>query len=317
MSERLYRIHVAAQLVGVSENLLRAWERRYRVVEPRRSPKGYRGYTPGDVELLRRVRQLTQEGVAIGDVVPLLPRLRREVREGLPERVPAPRADASGRAEQWVDALLAAVAESSQQKIDAVLDEALAALPALQVHEAVMMPAEREVGDRWHRGELSVAQEHLLSNAVRERLVTLVHGAPRPTGRHAICACFPEEQHELGLLGAALRFRHEGWRVTYLGARVPLEHLAENHLAAAAGAGGALAGERPRRRPGAPRALQAGEGVAPGHPHRAGRAGGAGPPAGARVARGRPRRAGLQRGAGCEVVGLSARRERPARRRRW
>jgi methanogenic corrinoid protein MtbC1 len=40
-----------------------------------------------------------------------------------------------------------------------------------------------------------------------------------------VCACFPLEDHELGLMGVALRFRHAGWRVTFLGARTPAEHL--------------------------------------------------------------------------------------------
>ena len=55
--------------------------------------------------------------------------------------------------------------------------------------------------------------------------MTLLHQAPRRARRHLVCACFPTEAHELGILGAALKFRHAGWRVTLLGARTPIEHL--------------------------------------------------------------------------------------------
>jgi DNA-binding transcriptional MerR regulator/methylmalonyl-CoA mutase cobalamin-binding subunit len=230
MGERLYRIHVVAQMVGLSENLLRAWERRYGVLEPRRTAGGYRAYTAVDVELLRRVKRLTQEGVSIGDVKPLLPDLRREAKAAVQagpadDGAEGPQGDAGDRLEQWSRGILDAAAASSQEKVEAVLDEALGSLPAATVVEELLLPTMREVGQRWHEGLLSVAQEHLVTHAVRTRLLTLLHGAPTGTRGHALCACFPDEDHELGLLAAAFRFRQGGFRVTYLGPRTPFEHL--------------------------------------------------------------------------------------------
>ena len=54
--ERTYRIHIASEMTGVSEGLIRAWERRYGVLKPRRTPSGYRAYTQGDIEVLKRLR---------------------------------------------------------------------------------------------------------------------------------------------------------------------------------------------------------------------------------------------------------------------
>jgi methanogenic corrinoid protein MtbC1 len=88
-----------------------------------------------------------------------------------------------------------------------------------------MVEVLRQVGDQWGSGRLGVAEEHLVSQAVRSRLVRLLHAAPADGGRHVVCACFPEEQHEIGLLGAVLRFRAAGFRVTYLGARTPAAEL--------------------------------------------------------------------------------------------
>lgn len=227
MAERTYRIHIAAELSGVRVELIRAWERRYGVLVPERTPAGYRVYTDRDVALLKRLKALTDEGVAISEAAKLLPQLRAELeappppaREGTDGR-PGPQPDA------WRAAVMAAAEAYDQPRVARILDEVLAALPPLKAFEDVLMPVQREVGERWHAGALSVAQEHLVTQVVRERLVSLLHGAPRGGRRHAVLACFPEEEHEIGLLGAALRLRHAGLRVTLLGQRVPAEGLGE------------------------------------------------------------------------------------------
>src|SRR5689334_22031267 len=81
MTERRYRIQVAAELAGISEGLLRAWERRYRLVKPRRTPAGYRAYSDQEIALLKRVKRLTDEGMSIGDASRLVPAIRRELDE--------------------------------------------------------------------------------------------------------------------------------------------------------------------------------------------------------------------------------------------
>ncbi|MDY7232794.1 MerR family transcriptional regulator [Hyalangium rubrum] len=225
MAERTHRIHVAARLSGVREELIRAWERRYGVPRPQRTPSGYRMYTDADVEVLKRLKQLTEEGVPISEAVKLLPG-----REAEPVRRPRqPPVEVSGTAvEGWRARVLQAALAYDQRQVAEVLDEVLAALPPLKAFDEVLAPVQREVGDRWHAGALTVAQEHLVSQVVRARLVSLLHAAPENEGaRHAVLACFPEEQHEVGLLGAALRLRHAGLRVTLLGQRVPARDLGQ------------------------------------------------------------------------------------------
>lgn len=233
MGERLYRIHVVSELVGISENLIRAWERRYAIVTPKRSPSGFRAYTDFDVEVLRRVKQHTKEGIAIGDVVGLLPNIRREVRAGrVVGESSAVAAPSSSQVERWLEAALSAAHLGHQGDVEAVLDEALAVLPPHLAAEKLMIPLQRAVGDLWHEGKLDVGQEHIVSHAVRVRFLRLIHGAPLGARRHVLCACFPEEQHDIGLLHAALRFRLAGFRVTYLGARAPVEDVVSLSLRA-------------------------------------------------------------------------------------
>ncbi|WP_224243024.1 MerR family transcriptional regulator [Hyalangium gracile] len=223
MAERTYRIHIAAELSGVRVELIRAWERRYGVLTPQRTPSGYRVYTDRDVALLKRLKQLTEEGVSISDAVKLLPQLQREL-SGASE--PQPSEVSASSLAAWRAAVLAAAESHDQAHVSAVLDEVLVALPAIKAFDEVLAPLQREVGDHWHEGRLTVVQEHLVSQVVRARMVSLLQVGPeRESGQHAVLACFPEEEHEIGLMGAALRLRRAGFRVTLLGQRVPAAEL--------------------------------------------------------------------------------------------
>ena len=88
-----------------------------------------------------------------------------------------------------------------------------------------MLPYLHELGDRWQRGEASVAQEHFASNVLRGRLLGLGRDWGRGIGPRALLACLPGEQHDLGLIAFGLALRSRGWRITYLGADTPLETL--------------------------------------------------------------------------------------------
>jgi methanogenic corrinoid protein MtbC1 len=224
--ERTYRIHIAAEMTGVSEGLIRAWERRYGVLKPRRTASGYRAYTNSDIEVLRRLKKLTEEGVAIAEAVRLLPRIKKEAKEHV-EAMEAPRkAPQLEQFARWRQDVLLAAERLDQQAIEVVLDEAMSSMRPVAFFDEILMPLQFEVGERWHQGRLTVAEEHLVTQAARQRLLALLHQAPRRARRHVVCACFPTEDHELGLMGVALKFRHAGWRVTFLGARTPIEHLA-------------------------------------------------------------------------------------------
>jgi DNA-binding transcriptional MerR regulator len=227
MAERTYRIHIAAELSGVRVELIRAWERRYGVLTPQRTASGYRVYTERDVALLKRLKKLTDEGVAISEAASMVPQLLAELDAASPavNGTAFPGNGGEPSVDAWREAALDAALAYDQPRVSAVVDEVLSALPPLKAFEDVLAPLQREVGDRWHAGTLSVAQEHLVSQVVRSRLVSLLHAAPEEGRRHAVLACFPDEEHEIGLLGTALRLRHSGVRVTLLGQRVPADDL--------------------------------------------------------------------------------------------
>jgi methanogenic corrinoid protein MtbC1 len=87
----------------------------------------------------------------------------------------------------------------------------------------VFLPYLHELGERWERGEASVAQEHFASAVLRGRLLGLARGWGRGLGPLALLACLPGEQHELGLIAFGLALRSRGWRIAYLGSDTPLD----------------------------------------------------------------------------------------------
>lgn len=225
-----YRIRAVAQMTGVSEQLIRAWERRYGLLTPKRTPGGYRVYTEEDIAILRRIRELTEQGMAIGEVSRLVPQIRRELR-GRGATVASPpvltRVSVDGtRVAAWSDAAMAAVKELDQPRLEAILDEALAALPPVEVFEQLMAPVCRRIGEGWKCGELSVGEEHLGTEVFRARIRALLHGAPRGQRSHVLASVVGDEQHDMGLWGATLKLRLGGIKVTALGMRTPVEELA-------------------------------------------------------------------------------------------
>lgn len=219
----LFRIQLAAEASGLTENLIRAWERRYQVTKPTRSPGGYRTYTDADIAVLKRLKHLTDEGMAISQAVQLLPQIRKHAARTGTEPPEGTRAQ---RLAAWRAKILAAGGALDQNAVEQTLEEAAAWLAPAAFYDALVVPVVLEVGARWHAGTMSVAEEHLISQAVRTRMLALLAAAPRRKGPHVVCACLGDEQHELGLLGAALRYRYSGHRVTFLGARTPAVQVA-------------------------------------------------------------------------------------------
>jgi methanogenic corrinoid protein MtbC1 len=114
----------------------------------------------------------------------------------------------------------------------AAFDLLLAAFTFETVARQVILPFLRDLGDRWERGEITIAQEHFASNLLRGRLLSLGRGWDRGVGPRAVLACAPGERHEIALIVFGIALRAEGWRITYLGADTPVESLSPDGAAA-------------------------------------------------------------------------------------
>lgn len=213
-----YNIKTVAELTGIPRNTLLAWERRYGVVSPGREDNGYRLFSDEDIARLKRIKSLVDQGHRVSEAIRLVER------DSLPAHA-AP-VDEPSQLDALRDRLLEALLNYDRTAADD-LRRRLSLLPFESAIEEVYLPVMCEVGERWEAGTVSVAQEHFASAFVREQLVGMLQSlaaGPR-TGRHVLCAGLEGEDHELGLLAVAVRLALRGWRVTYLGANLPVEEL--------------------------------------------------------------------------------------------
>ena len=213
----MFTIKAVSQATGVSIETLRAWERRYRIVQPKRDPNGRRSYHPGDVIRLRKLREATERGHPISK----LARISDEELAGLlADR--GGEEPSTGASRSFAAQLLNAAENYRPDDCDQVLSMALALLPLRQVVDAVLAPVLLEVGERWHAGTLSIAQERIVSNAIRKQLAFVLDTYNRiAAGPPLVFATLTDERHEIGILMCALLAAARGVRCQYLGADLP------------------------------------------------------------------------------------------------
>ncbi len=212
----MYRIGELARRVGVSEHVLRAWERRYQVVQPTRTPSGYRLYSTTDEQRLRQMFRLVQQGMPPAEAARAVLAGPSAAARGALDPATSRLVSASRR--RLRDALWSMVEPQSQ----AALDEVLAAVPLEVAIRRVLVPILRELGEGWHTGQVSVAQEHFATAIIRGRLAGLARGWGQPSGPRALLACPPGERHDLGLLMFGLLLARRGWSISFLGADTPI-----------------------------------------------------------------------------------------------
>ena len=211
------RIGELARRTALSPEVLRAWERRYGLLQPERTTGGYRLYSEDDAERVLRMQELIASGIAAAEAA----RLALE---------DAPAAPAAGDSLFELRAALDAFDDAGAHR---AFDRLLATLSVETVLADAVLPVLHDLGERWERGEASVAQEHFASQLLRGRLLGLARGWDRGVGPRAVLACVPGEQHDLPLIVFGLALRGHGWRITFLGADTPVSTLAKTAAALA------------------------------------------------------------------------------------
>ena len=212
----MYTIGQAAARSGVGESLLRAWERRYGVVNPSRTASGYRLYDDAAIARLRAMRALVQAGWAASQAAEAV----LTGSAGVVAAEPAVRTpDDEGEAEPLVVAAMA----YDTAGIETAIDEILGRGSYESVVDDVLLPAVAALGTAWAAGRIDVAAEHLASAAVQRRLAALFDLGGRPGGEHPVVVGLPPgSRHEIGTLAFAVALRRHGVDVLYLGPDTPV-----------------------------------------------------------------------------------------------
>jgi DNA-binding transcriptional MerR regulator len=209
------RIGELSRRTGVSPELLRAWEHRYGLLRPLRSDGGFRLYSAHDEQRVAVMQSHLDRGLSAAEAASLT--LEQERFTAAPAGTP--------ELERGAAELHAALDLFNEAAAQATLDRMLSAFSVTTVLREVLLPFLRDLGERWARGDASVAQEHFASQVLRGRLLGLARSWDQGAGPRALLACMPGEQHDLALIVFGIALRDRGWRITFLGPDTPLDTL--------------------------------------------------------------------------------------------
>jgi DNA-binding transcriptional MerR regulator len=203
------RIGELSRRVGVSADVLRAWERRYGVLRPARTEGGFRLYSTADEERVRRLLGFLKQCLS--------PAVAARMVDS--EEVASPAADLASTLRH---ALADALERFDEAAANRAFDRALGAVTLDTLLREIVLPHLGELGDRWDAGAVSIGQEHFATNVLRGRLLGLARDWGHGGGPLALLACPPGELHDVGLICFGLALRTRGWRIAFLGADTPV-----------------------------------------------------------------------------------------------
>jgi len=237
-SKPRHPIRVVSQRTGITPATLRAWERRYGVVQPWRSEGGQRLYSDDDVLRLVRLRRLTEAGRSISAVAGLTDEeaeaLLEEDRDSLASTGPWERPDGDEPA-ALVRELVGHTLSLDGAALERELRRAAVTLGAHAFLGDVVTPLLHRVGAEWSRGALRPAHEHLCTAVVERVLAWLTEPVSAPPDAHrVVVTTLPGERHGLGATLVATAAGLEGWQVTHLGTDLPPTDIAQAAVAVGA-----------------------------------------------------------------------------------
>ena len=218
----MYTIKRASQRTGIAVPTIRAWERRYGVVSPIRSSAGYRLYSEDAIERLRRMRHLVTGGWSASAAAQAV--ISDQATDGA-EMEPGTRAEGevARDAQELTAELVRAAGSLDARALGRTLDEMFIRGQFEVVAQRLLFPALRALGDAWAAGDVSVAGEHLASQAVLRRVSAAFEAAATDgSGPRIAVGLPPTGRHEIGALAFATVARRAGMNVVYLGPDLPV-----------------------------------------------------------------------------------------------
>jgi MerR family transcriptional regulator, light-induced transcriptional regulator len=228
--EAIFNIGAVTRMTGIPITTLHAWERRYGFPHSSaRTQGGHRLYSEKDVNLLRTVKAQIDQGITARQAVLAVHKMDLEGR--LPggnsiesARPVAPLSVSPASQAQLTEALY----QHDLDRADQLMGEMLAFYSPEDITLNILGPVLNELGEAWAAGRITVTDEHLASNYLRQRLLMwLVTGPPARQSKPIVLACAPGEWHEGSLLMLGVLLRRRGWPVAYLGQDVPFPDLAD------------------------------------------------------------------------------------------
>lgn len=217
MTNGLFPISAVSAATGVNSITLRAWERRYGLINPSRTDTGHRLYSEDDIATIRQILQLIGEGVAISRVKQAL---------SVNETTTSEPAPSEGPWAHYRENMLRGVAQFDETVLEATYNEVMSLYPVDVVTRQLLLPLLEQLGQRWQSEVTGIAEEHFFSVYMRNKLgARFHHRNAQNTGPRLVAACLPGEHHEFGLLLFSLAAHSRGYRIVLLGADLPISQI--------------------------------------------------------------------------------------------
>lgn len=217
-----YSINDLEKITGIKAHTIRIWEKRYKVVCPNRTPTNIRYYTDQDLLRLLNISTLNKYGFKISEIVKM-------PREEICEKI----TDISRSAtdfESQINYLTVAMMELNEDTFEKVLSSTILKIGFEKTVTHVLYPLLEKIGILWQIGTINPAQEHFLSNLIRQKMIVAIDGQQqtKTTSSKTFLLYLPEmEFHEIGLLFFNYLIKKAGHQVVYLGQNVPFNDMAE------------------------------------------------------------------------------------------
>lgn len=217
-----YSIKDLEKLSGVKAHTIRIWEKRFNIIKPNRTETNFRYYDDEQLKKLLNISLLNNYGYKISKIAKLAESdICREVQKV---------ASGEKNYDAQIENMVVAMIEMDEEKFEVLLTDFISRYGFENAMMNVIYPFFDKIGVLWQTGNISPAQEHFVSNLVRQKLIVAIDGLSRKTilGCKSFLLFLPEgELHEIGLLFTNYLLRKYGHKVIYLGQSLPLEDLAK------------------------------------------------------------------------------------------
>ncbi|HEY5407247.1 MAG TPA: MerR family transcriptional regulator [Ginsengibacter sp.] len=206
-------------LSGIKAHTLRIWEQRYKFLKPTRSETNIRFYSNEELRVILNVALLNKYGYKISHI-------SRMNHESICEKVLS-LSDADAKANIIVNDLLKCMVDFNVESFETILSDYIKTAGIEKTVVQVIYPFLEKVGVLWLANHINPAQEHLVSNVIRQKMIVGIDSiSNKKTSSLKVCLFLPEgEYHELSLLFVAFLLKKKGVPFIYLGANIPFEEL--------------------------------------------------------------------------------------------
>lgn len=217
-----YSIKDLENLTGIKAHTIRMWEQRYDIIKPARTDTNIRLYEADQLKLMLNISLLNNHGFKISKIAGMT---REEVYEKVRETI-----NKTSNYEDQINALTVTMIDLDEDAFEKIIATNIMQYGFEKTMIMVIYPFLVRIGALWTTDAVNPAQEHFITNLIRQKLIVAIDGQfePNRINPKKFMLYLPEgELHEIGLLFCYYLIKSRGNKVIYLGQNLPLKDLYE------------------------------------------------------------------------------------------